>query len=77
MGRARFDQGPLGWTMVGDFNEVLFPNERSRAGRLSNSMRRFSDIMNDLDLRDFLFREGPTLGEVVSTAAQCLVLTDF
>ena len=56
MGRARFDQGPLGWTMVGDFNEVLFPNERSRGGRLSNSMRRFSDIMNDLDLRDFLFR---------------------
>ena len=35
------------WFVGGDFNEVLFPDERSRGGRLSNSMRRFSDIMYD------------------------------
>ena len=43
-------EGP--WCVGGDFNEVLFPHERTRGGRLFNSMRRFSDIMNDLDLRD-------------------------
>ena len=42
-----------------DFNEVLFPNERTRGGRISNSMRRFSDIMNDLDLRDRPLQGGP------------------
>ena len=40
------------WCVGGNFNEVLFPNERSRGGRISNNMRRFSDILNDLDLRD-------------------------
>ena len=38
------------WCVGGDFNEILFPNERSRGGGLSNSMRRFSDILNDPDL---------------------------
>ena len=47
------------WCVGGDFNEVLFPNGRSRGGRLSNSMRRFSDIVNDLDLRDLPLQGGP------------------
>ena len=47
------------WGIGGDFNEVLFPNERDRGGRLSNSMRRFSDIMNDLDLSDLSLQGGP------------------
>ena len=47
------------WCVGGDFNEILFPNERSRGGRLSNSMRRFSDILNDLDLRDLPLQGGP------------------
>ena len=46
------------WCVGGDFNEVLFPYERSKGGRLSNSMRRFSDIMNDLDLRDLPLQGG-------------------
>ena len=50
-------EGP--WCVGGDFNEVLFPYERARGGRLSNSMRRFSDIMNDLDLRDLPLQGGP------------------
>ena len=47
------------WCVGGDFNEILFPNERSRGGRLSNSMRRFFDILNDLDLRDLPLQGGP------------------
>ena len=47
------------WCVGGDFNEILFPNERSRGVRLSNSMRRFSDILNDLDLKDLPFQGGP------------------
>ena len=31
------------WCLDGDFNEILSPNERSRGGRISNSMRRFSE----------------------------------
>ena len=30
------------WCVGGDFNEILYPNERTRGGRISNSMRRFS-----------------------------------
>ena len=40
------------WCVGGDFSEILFPNERFRRGRFSNSMRRFSDVLNDLELRD-------------------------
>ena len=40
------------WCVGGDFNEIFFSNERSRGGRLSNSMIRFSDILNVLDLQD-------------------------
>ena len=47
------------WCVGGDFNKVLFPNERARDGRLSNSMRRFSDILYDLDLRDLPLQGGP------------------
>ena len=43
-------EGP--WCLGGDFNEILSPNKRSRGGRLSPAMRRFSEIMNDLGLRD-------------------------
>ena len=47
------------WCIGGDFNEILSPNERSRGGRISNTIRRFSDILNDLGLRDLLLRGGP------------------
>ena len=40
------------WCVGDDFNEILSPNERSRGGGISNTMRRFSDILNDLELRD-------------------------
>ena len=47
------------WCISGDFNEILCPNERSKGGRISNTIRRFSDILNDLDLRDLPLQGGP------------------
>ena len=46
------------WCVGGDFNENLSPNERSRGGRISNTMRRFSDVLNDLGLRDLPLQGG-------------------
>ena len=46
------------WCVGGDFNEILSPNERSRGGRISNSMRRFADVLNDLGLRDLPLQGG-------------------
>ena len=43
----------------GDFNAVRFPGERRGGGRVSNSMRRFSEIMEDLGLRDIPLQRGP------------------
>ena len=40
------------WCIGGDFNMIRFPNESRRGGRLSSSMRRFSKVIDDLDLRD-------------------------
>ena len=40
------------WCIGGDFNMIRFPDERRRGGRVSPSMRRFSEVINDLDLRD-------------------------
>ena len=40
------------WCICGDFNMIRFPNERRRGGRVSPSMRRFSEVIDDLDLRD-------------------------
>ena len=71
------------WCVGGDFNEILFPNERSRGGRLSNSMRRFSDILNDLDLRDLPLQGGPYTwrgglnGSSMSRLDRFLVTTDW
>ena len=31
---------------------IRFPNERRRGGRVSSSMRRFLEVIDDLDLRD-------------------------
>ena len=42
------------WCLGGDFNGILSPNERSRGGRLSSAMRRFSEVLNEMGLRDLL-----------------------
>ena len=38
---------------------VRYPEERSRGGGLSTSMRRFSEVVEDLELRDFPLQGGP------------------
>ena len=43
--------------MGGDFNLVRFPEEHSRGGVLTASMRRFSKVIEDLELRDFPLTE--------------------
>ena len=47
------------WCIGGDFNMIRFPNERRRGGRMSSSMRRFSKVIDDLDLRDPPLHGGP------------------
>ena len=46
------------WCVAGDFNMIRFPSERSRGGRLSSAMRRFSEVVQDLELRDLPLQGG-------------------
>ena len=41
------------WCVGGDFNMIKFLEEHSRGGGLFASMRRFSEMLQDLELRDF------------------------
>ena len=47
------------WCVGGDFNMIRFPEEYGRGGGLSASMRRFSEVVEDLELRDFPLQGGP------------------
>ena len=49
-------QGP--WCIGGDFNALRFPDERNREGRLTNVMRKFSQIIDELELKDTPLRGG-------------------
>ena len=40
------------WYIAGDFNMIRFPSEHSRGGRLFSAMRRFSKVIEELELRD-------------------------
>ena len=46
------------WCVAGDFNMIRFPTERSRGGRLSPSMRRFTEVIEELELRDLPLQGG-------------------
>ena len=41
-----------------DFNMIRFPSERSRGGRLSPTIRRFSEVVKNLELRDLPLQGG-------------------
>lgn len=45
--------------VAGYFNMIIFPMERSRGGRLSFAMRRFFEVVEDLELRDLPLHGGP------------------
>ena len=47
------------WCVGGDFNAILYPGERATGSRIDNSMRRFSEVLNDLGLRDLPLQGGP------------------
>ena len=41
------------WCVGGDFNMIKFLEERSRGGGLFALMKRFLEVLEDLELRDF------------------------
>ena len=47
------------WCVAGDFNITSFSEERSGEGRLTGGMRRFSNVIEHLELRDLPFQGGP------------------
>ncbi|RVW90722.1 putative ribonuclease H protein [Vitis vinifera] len=46
------------WCIGGDFNVVTFLRERNKVSRLSSTMRRFSEVIEDLELRDLPLQGG-------------------
>ncbi|RVW47336.1 hypothetical protein CK203_090338 [Vitis vinifera] len=46
------------WCVDDDFNMIRFPTEWSRGGRLSPSMRRFTEVIEELELRDLPLQGG-------------------
>ena len=47
------------WCVVDDFNVILSPKERSRGENLNSDMRRFSKVIEDLQLKDLPLIGGP------------------
>ena len=47
------------WCVGRDFNMVRYPEECNRRGGLSASMRRFTEVVEDLELRDYPLQGGP------------------
>ena len=47
------------WCVVRDFNAILSPEEHSRGGSLNSNMRRFSEVIEDLELKDLPMVGGP------------------
>ena len=46
------------WCLGGDFNVILSQRERSSQGRLTGAMRRFAQIVDELELLDLLLQGG-------------------
>ena len=47
------------WCVAGDFNVILSPEEHNREGSLNSDMRRFSKVIEDLELKDLPLIGGP------------------
>ena len=46
------------WCIGGDFNVILSQRERSIQGRISGAMRRFAQVVDDLELLDLPLQGG-------------------
>ncbi|RVW99827.1 putative ribonuclease H protein [Vitis vinifera] len=62
------------WCLGGDFNAVRFPEERRNSLRLTIEMRRFSEVIGELGLKDLPLAGGPFtwIGGLNSQAASRL-----
>ena len=47
------------WCIRGDFNVIRFPSELNDDGRITGSMRRFAQVIDDLELKDILAQGDP------------------
>ena len=47
------------WCVARDFNAILSPDECSRGGSLNSDMKRFSEVIEDLELKDLPLLWGP------------------
>ncbi|RVW43419.1 putative mitochondrial protein [Vitis vinifera] len=47
------------WCVAGDFNAILSPEERSRGGSFNSDMRRFAEVIEELQLKDLTLFGGP------------------
>ena len=56
---------------------IRFPREWNSLRRITGSMRRFSQVVDDLELKDILVQGAPTLGEVGRITEGWLDLTGF
>ena len=50
--------GGESWCLGGDFNDICFPGKRNREDRIQRSMRRFSQIIDELELKDLPIQRG-------------------
>ena len=46
------------WCIGGDFNVIRFPSKWNMVGNLNSSMRRFCELINELELVDLLLLGG-------------------
>ena len=47
------------WCVAGDFNAILNPEERSTGGSFNSDMRRFADVIENLQLKNLPLFGGP------------------
>ena len=47
------------WCIGGDFNVTRFLDERNREGRILSSMRKLSQEIDELEIKDLPLQEGP------------------
>ena len=68
---------------LGDFNATISPSESNKGGRVTQAMRRFAVVLDDLGVRDMPLQGGPftwsggSNGRVMFRIDKFLVLGDW